>query len=611
MCGVAAIFAYHDSATQISREELVKIRDAMRLRGPDGYGEWYSEDGRVGLAHRRLAIIDLGERGLQPMESANGKVTISFNGEIYNYRELRYELESKGYRFRTESDTEVLLCLYSQKGMGMLADLRGMFAFALWDKDRRQMFLARDPYGIKPLYYANDGKTIRVASQVKALLAGGRVSRQIEPAAKAGFYIMGSVPEPWTIYEGVMALPAGNYLQVNSSGISSPKVYIDIGSCIANAVENGRHLNISQATEQIHVALRDSIKAHLVSDVPVGIFLSSGIDSCSLAALVSENREVEALTLGFQEYIGSENDEISLASSFAAGLGLKHTVERVGRQEFVRLWPHILNDMDQPSIDGVNTWLVSRAAARRGWKVAISGIGGDELFGGYSSFRDIPDWVKNFSLASKLPFLGNFIFSMLSKNARITHPKVAGLVKYGGDYASAYLLKRALFLPDELPQIMGKEQAFEGLKRLDFLPSIQKGLEEKHWQIDSFKISYLESAYYLRNQLLRDSDWAGMAHSLEIRTPLVDIDFLIRVAPALTVIGHHFGKQALATAPIKPLPKYIYSRVKTGFTVPISNWQQQKGEFDIWQEQPSLRRSNCPWARRWAYVLMRELDMQS
>jgi len=209
MCGINGIFAYHYAANAIDRAELVRTRDHMAARGPDGMGEWIAEDGRVAFGHRRLAIIDLSDAGAQPMVSADGKLIVTFNGEIYNYRELRAGLEASGHVFRSQSDTEVLLHLYAQKGEAMVHDLRGMFAFAVWDAERRRLFLARDPYGIKPLYYADDGWTFRFASQVKALRAGGKIDRDLEPAGQVGFYLFGSVPEPFTTYREIRSLPAG------------------------------------------------------------------------------------------------------------------------------------------------------------------------------------------------------------------------------------------------------------------------------------------------------------------------------------------------------------------------------------------------------------------
>ena len=235
MCGINGIFAYHYAANPIDRDELVRTRDHMAARGPDGKGEWISEDGRVGFGHRRLSIIDLSDAGAQPMTSADGKLVVTFNGEIYNYRSLRKSLEAKGRVFRSQSDTEVLLHLYVEKGEAMVHDLRGMFAFAIWDSERKRLFLARDPYGIKPLYYADDGWTLRFASQVKALLAGGKVSHDPEPAGQVGFYLWGSVPEPFTTFRQIRVLPAGCTAVVDRIGMHSPKRYHSIAAVYCDA----------------------------------------------------------------------------------------------------------------------------------------------------------------------------------------------------------------------------------------------------------------------------------------------------------------------------------------------------------------------------------------
>ncbi len=245
MCGIAGLYAFSSSAPPADRAELRTIRDHMAARGPDGLGEWFSNDGRVAFGHRRLAIIDLSEGGAQPMQSADGQLVITFNGEIYNYRELRRELESSGHVFRSESDTEVLLHLYQAKGTAMLQDLRGMYAFALWDAAKQALLLARDPFGIKPLYYTptSTGKaisngTLRFASQVKALLAGGHVDTAPEPAGHAGFFLWGSVPAPYTLYRGIRALPAGHYLWVSGQGAAEPVPFCQITDILAHAANH-------------------------------------------------------------------------------------------------------------------------------------------------------------------------------------------------------------------------------------------------------------------------------------------------------------------------------------------------------------------------------------
>src|SRR5712692_8933657 len=238
MCGINGIFAYHSASSAPDETELLATRDAMQARGPDGSGIWWSADRRCGLGHRRLSILDLSDRASQPMASPDGKIVITFNGEIYNYQALRAELEAAGVRFRTSSDTEALLHLYARHGAAMVHRLRGMFAFAIWDEARRGLFLARDPYGIKPLYTANDGWTFRFASQVKALLAGGRISREPEPAGIVGFHLYGSVPEPFTLYRDVRALPAGHTQWVDAAGPCEPKPFANIAEVLARGAEN-------------------------------------------------------------------------------------------------------------------------------------------------------------------------------------------------------------------------------------------------------------------------------------------------------------------------------------------------------------------------------------
>src|SRR6516225_10216530 len=238
MCGINGIFAYHRAAGMPAAAELSATREAMRARGPDGAGAWWSGDRRCGLGHRRLAILDLSERAVQPMASADARYVVTFNGEIYNYPSLRKELEAEGVVFRTTSDTEALLHLFARDGAAMVHRMRGMYAFAIWDNIARRLFLARDPYGIKPLYTANDGWTFRFASQVKALLAGGRGSRDPEPAGIAGFHLFGSVPEPFTLYRDIRALPAGHTPRVNAAGPREPVPFTNLAAILAEGASH-------------------------------------------------------------------------------------------------------------------------------------------------------------------------------------------------------------------------------------------------------------------------------------------------------------------------------------------------------------------------------------
>src|SRR5947209_508476 len=344
MCGIAGIYAYHYAANAIDRAELRRIRDHMVARGPDGVGEWYSQDERVGFGHRRLTIIDLSERGAQPMMSANGKLVVTFNGEIYNYRRLRASLEARGHMFRTQTDTEVLLHLYAEKGEDMVHDLRGMFAFALWDTEKSALLLARDPYGIKPLYYADDGWTLRFASQVKALLAGQKVSRNPEPAGWVGFCLFGSVPEPFTTYQEIRALPAGSTLWVDRIGTREAKQYFSIADTYCRAEALSRPSDNEGQQLAVREALLDSVRHHLVADVPVGAFLSSGIDSGALVGLMRDagQQDIQTVTLAFEEFRGRREDEAPIAETISAQYGTRHVTRFVTEQEFRDDLPKIL-----------------------------------------------------------------------------------------------------------------------------------------------------------------------------------------------------------------------------------------------------------------------------
>jgi asparagine synthase (glutamine-hydrolysing) len=607
LCGIVGIYAYGATAPAVDREELQRVRDHMAPRGPDGVGEWFSADGRVGFGHRRLSIVDLSNRGTQPMRSADGRVVVTFNGEIYNYRALRTDLEAQGHIFRSLSDTEVLLHLYAEKGERMVHDLRGMFAFGLWDSDKRELLLARDPYGIKPLYYSDNGQCVRFASQVKSLIAGGRISSTVDPAGLAGFLLFGSVPEPFTIREEVRALPAGCTLRFREGHCEEPKPYFKISEVFADAARLRGATDIDDVEGLVRQELRDSVRHHLVSDVPVGMFLSAGIDSGAVAGLASDILGSDApplktVTVAFEEFQGSRDDEATLAADVARLYKTDHSVRIVRQSEFETDLPSILSAMDQPTIDGINTWFASKAARERGLKVALSGLGGDELFGGYPSFRDIPRWVQTFGFPARLPGLGRAFrgaYSLMSKIKPSFSPKGAGLFEYSGSYPGAYLLRRGLFMPWELPQLLGEEAAREGLTRLQPLSQLAEILSPDPGHPFA-RVAALEASVYMRNQLLRDTDWASMAHSLEVRVPLVDRKLLEAIAPLLITPGQVADKTWLSRAPKPSLPEAVIKRPKTGFLTPIGEWLQRSRHF---QEATNLPRQTH-WSRRWALAVL-------
>ena len=323
MCGIAGIFAYSDNAPPVVSAEILGMRDAMQARGPDGAGLWVAPGERVALAHRRLSIIDLSEAGAQPMATADGSLRVVFNGEIYNYRELRRELEGQGHRFQSNSDTEVLLHLYRQHGPNLVDRLRGMYAFALWDEAAKRCLLARDPFGIKPLYYADAGGTLRFASQVKALLAGGGLDPGVEPAGHVGFFLWGWVPEPYTLYRGVRALEPGAILVVEAGGQPKVSRFCNLVEELRQAEAAGEKLNCKPAAmrARLQQAVTDSVSHHLIADVPVGVFLSSGLDSATVTALACQGGgRLQAITMGFQELKGGPWDETRLAGQAGPAL---------------------------------------------------------------------------------------------------------------------------------------------------------------------------------------------------------------------------------------------------------------------------------------------------
>ena len=572
MCGIAGIFAYHESAPPVEEGELIRIREAMIYRGPDGAGVWVSPDRRFGLAHRRLSILDLSDRGTQPMATVDGSYRVTFNGEIYNYRELKKELEAKGYRFRSNSDTEVLLYLYAEHGPEMVNRLRGMYAFGIWDENKRELFLARDPFGIKPLYYADNGTTVRFASQVKALLCGEKIDQESDPAGHVGFFVWGSVPEPFTLYRGISQLPAGAWCLVSTRGRSDAVHHFDLRTEILAAQEVRAAVSESEMMAQVLEAIRDSVRRHLISDVPVSAFLSAGLDSAMVTALASELNAgpLSTVTLGFSEFAGTVDDETTLAKMTAQSLGVPHEVGWVTESDFQQEMSAVLTRMDQPSTDGVNTYFVAKFAAERGIKVALSGLGGDEIFGGYPSFLQVPLLAKTLRPFRAVPAFGVWIRRLIAPVLkRMTSPKYASLVEYGSDLPGAYLLRRAHRLPWELNDLMDPETVKEGWDRLQTHSMLSASIEGIH--SDKSAVSMLETAWYMRNQLLRDADWAGMAHSLEIRVPFVDID-LFRAALPLLAQGTAPNKAAIAAQVSPKLPRQILKRRKTGFRVPVELW---------------------------------------
>ena len=362
-------------------------------------------------------------------------------------------------------------------------------------------------------------------------------------------------------------------MTVTSDRCGEPQRYASIAATIAEGVRNAAPT--AELGARVREATLESVCAHLLADVEVGLFLSAGVDSGALLGLMRDagQEKVRAITLGFDEFTGTGEDEAPLAAIAARHYGAEHVVRRIGKAEFEADFPRILEAMDQPSIDGVNSWLVSKAAREQGLKVTLSGLGGDELLAGYPSFRDIPKWVRWLKVPAMVPGLG--------KTARRAarwlgvdrgSPKLAGLLEYGGSYAGSYLLRRGLFLPFELNDVLDGDVVREGLERLDPVAHLRSAALEPDPGAPVARVASLEACGYMRNQLLRDSDWAGMAHSVEIRMPLVDFSLLKALAPCMPGLTATAGKAALAAAPSLPLPAAMVGRPKSGFGLPMGKW---------------------------------------
>jgi asparagine synthase (glutamine-hydrolysing) len=421
-------------------------------------------------------------------------------------------------------------------------------------------------------------------------------------ASLAAFFLFGNIPEPLTAWEGVREVPAGSLVVADTEAVHEPIAFFSLNEALRDARDERLP---ADPAGHVREALKASVGAHLVADVEVGIFLSSGLDSAALLGLAREDHgQMRAVTLGFEEFEGTPSDEVPLARDIARRYGARHVVSTVSEPGFRASWPAILESMDQPSIDGVNTWLVSRVAAEAGLKVVLSGLGGDELFGGYPSFSRVPRWARLLRGPAAIPGLGAVTRGVVGRlPIPGISPKAAGLVDYGASIGHLWFLQRGLFTPWELPALLGEERAHYALSRLDLDRYLAAAVSPDPG-VPVGRIAALESSLYMRNQLLRDADWASMAHSLEVRFPLVDVRLLPQIAPILVgQQGRGNAKRLLGTAPRPPLCASAAARPKTGFSVPLGQWLTRLDNHDSWRRVPMLTTPSCPWARRWAYVV--------
>lgn len=638
MCGISGLV--RAGGLLPSDEGAVRrMTDAMRHRGPDSAG--HLTEGNVALGIRRLRIIDLAT-GDQPIHNEDRKVSVILNGEIYNYRDLTRELQGLGHRFATKSDTEVIVHGYEQWGEGCIERLRGMFAFAVFDRrpgGATRLLLARDRMGIKPLYYYRDGGLLLFASEVRALLATSLISRRVSVDGLHSYLAFGSVQEPLSLIEGVFSVPPAYQAAIDlKTGSLALRRYWDFPR--PQAV-NGGHVSPDEEKEVVdglRPLLKEAVALRMIADVPLGAFLSGGIDSGAVVATMAKEATspVKAFTIGFGE---SAFNEGPLAQKAARHFGVEHTTILLTPDQVLAELPVALDALDQPSIDGANTYYVSRAARQAGMTVALSGLGGDELFAGYSTFRNVPRMLALQSAVGWVPSPVRAGAAAVWSRANVASSatargKEAALL--AGDIPSGhpYFLSRVLFTPSQsraLMSLAAREAASAATNPWEQRVGETLVRAAEYDPINA--ISYLECNHYMVSTLLRDTDQMSMAHSLEVRVPLIDhklVEYMMRVPGRYKLTStDKTPKRLLVGAMSGALPAEVVNRKKTTFTLPWELWLrgQLRSEVETtlvtlpsksrrYLEQGKARETwraflsgRTSWSRPWSlYVLCRWLE---
>lgn len=570
MCGISGCVDWDLESVENS---IRAMNDAMTHRGPDGDGLCLERfgDGWIGLGHRRLSIIDLSSMASQPMWTANGASVIVFNGEIYNFRRLRRELIRNGCKLKSESDTEVLLCGLALEGAEFVRKLEGMYAFAYFDRNKQSLLLARDPIGIKPLYYFCDESRFFFASEVRALLGTGAIEAKFSPEAVASFLAYGSVAEPLSIVQSIEMLEPGSTLELVPGRplyrVADRKAWWQFPSPAYEGTEQ-------EAVLQTERLLDAAVKDHLVADVPVGVFLSAGVDSTVLASLGYEHsREILAFTVALSH--DRDMDEMDIARQTAQRIGVEHipvVVNEANAEEAAFEW---LVNADQPSIDGLNTFIISKAVHAYGIKVAISGLGADELFGGYPSFKEVPRIVQ---LAKWVRLLPRQMRSLVASAVQFRKPiqareKLIDMFEAVPSIPKYALHRRRLMCNRQMAGL-GFEHIGEDGGSL-WLPSKSLNTMPSDRAEPGWAISRVEIDFYQRNTLLRDSDANSMASSLEIRVPFLDhrlVTWVMSLPDSVRFPKGSSSKHLLLQAGRRHLNKTHLQRKKTGFALPMHRW---------------------------------------
>lgn len=567
MCGIVGIIARE---TALNPALLQDATQSLAHRGPDDSSTviLHSHDyvpAEIGLGHRRLAILDLSPLGRQPMHDPQTGNWIVFNGEVYNFREIRRKLESKGYSFHSRSDTEVLLKAYGLWGRDCLYHLRGIFAFAIWDARNSSLFLARDPLGVKPLYYSDQEHHFLFASEIRALLRTGLVRRKLDRAALLSYLSFGSVYEPMTAIAGISALRAGHCLTWKAGHVAVER-YWSVPPIIAR-------LTLNEAAQQTAESVDESIHLQTVSDVPLGVFLSGGIDSSAITAVLSRSQRTSTFSVVFRE---QEFNEAESSRAVAQHFHTDHHEILCSAEDGLELSQQAVAAMDQPTIDGLNTYLICGVARRAGVKVVMSGLGGDEIFCGYRTFHSVPRMEQFLRFWNQFPARTAAGHLLLGSKRSDAFRKAHALATENGHLVHPYFLARSLFTPAQARMLLH-----------DLVPgtalSPQRDALRDTAHMDSInRVSYLEARCYMLNTLLRDADVMSMAHGLEIRVPLIDPQLAEKMfmVPGQFKMQRGMPKPLLVNTVRSELPDGIVHRRKQGFTFPFERWlrNEMRGE---------------------------------
>jgi asparagine synthase (glutamine-hydrolysing) len=582
MCGIAGILKTDAKAVELTGP-LERMQSALRHRGPDDRGLFISKSGGAGLAHTRLSILDLSPAGHQPMTTPDGRFTIVFNGEIYNFQKFRDRLAKDGVVFRSHSDTEVLLHLYERKGAACVDGLRGMFAFAVWDDVEQSCFLARDPLGIKPLYYAHSPARLVFASELRAVLASGLVEKRLNPSGLFGYFQTGTVPEPETLVCDVRCLEAGATLFWKAGELTRRQYW---------SLEFSSEGDGDDAVSGVREALLDSVRHHFVSDVPVGVFLSGGIDSTAIVALSRAvgQQDLRTFSISFDD---PKFDEGDVSRRTSERFATRHADWRLQPAAGKKLFDEFLACLDQPSIDGFNTFTVSRFAHDQGMKVVLSGLGGDELFGGYPSFHQLPRMVRWSRGLGMMPPLRSLAGKILGGNRRPQWRRLGSFLCQPPTLFEAYRTYRGVYSRAEGRTLAAHYAQVEppAVGESILRPAGQRTAEDE--------VSALELQLYMRNQLLRDSDVMSMAWGLELRVPFVDVALLENVARVPASLRLRAGKKMLLEA-VPEVPDWVWNRPKRGFLFPFEQWLagDWKELFDSAVKRSPIRAQT--WDQKWS-----------